>query len=87
MRRQAQKKPGGGNLEITPSDLATIVTVNEARVSSGLPALRRPDGSSDPDGDLTIAEFKAKHSGVVAEASAASEGQPVDGPASLPPAG
>lgn len=47
-------------LEITPSDLASIVTVNEGRANIGLPELTLPDGSRDPDGDLTIAEYRAK---------------------------
>lgn len=59
-------------IDLTPSDLATIVTVNEARRSQGLPPL---DGE---DGDLTIAEFKAKHSAVIAEAADAEEGDASD---------
>lgn len=39
---------------------ASIVTVNEARANIGLPPLERPDGSLDPDGNLTIDEFKSK---------------------------
>jgi phage gp29-like protein len=47
-------------LELTPSDLASIVTVNEGRESIGKGPLTRKDGSLDPDGDLTIAEFVQK---------------------------
>lgn len=47
-------------LELTPSDLASIVTVNEGRASIGKGPLTKPDGSRDPDGDLTIAEFVTK---------------------------
>lgn len=47
-------------LELTPSDLASIVTVNEGRESIGKPPLTLPDGSPDPDGDLTISEFVQK---------------------------
>jgi phage-related protein (TIGR01555 family) len=47
-------------LEITPSDLAKIVTVNEARRASGLSLLVTPEGEPDPDGGLTIEEFAAK---------------------------
>lgn len=57
-------------LKLTPSDLATIVTVNEARASAGLPPL------PGDDGNLTIAEYKAKHASTVAEAAAAEEGEP-----------
>lgn len=56
-------------LNLTSTDLGTIVTVNEARKSVGLDAL--PGG----DGNLTIAEFKAKHSEVVAQAAAAEAGK------------
>ena len=47
-------------LELTATDLATIVSVNEGRKSIGLGALLSPNGQVDPDGDLTIAEFSAK---------------------------
>lgn len=57
---------GGGGLELTATDLATIITVNEARQAKGL----KPLGE---DGNLTLAEYKAKHSSVIAEATAASE--------------
>lgn len=56
------------DLELTATDLATIVTVNEARKAKGLAPL-------EEDGDLTIAEFKAKHSTVVADAAAAEQGK------------
>jgi len=45
---------------LTPSDLSTAVTVNEARASKGLAPLTLPNGKPDPDGGLTVAEFKAK---------------------------
>ena len=61
-------------IDLTSTDLATIVTVNEARKSKGLPPL-------PVDGELTIAEYKAKHSGVVAEAAAAEDGVDKDRPA------
>lgn len=47
-------------LELTPSDLASIVTVNEGRTSIGKGPLMTPDGQRDPDGNLTIAEFVVK---------------------------
>lgn len=47
-------------VKLTGTDLAIILTVNEARNQSGLGKLKLPDGKEDPDGDLTVAEFKAK---------------------------
>jgi len=49
-----------GNFTLGVSDLASIVTVNEGRATSGLGALLTPAGQIDPDGYLTIAEFGAK---------------------------
>lgn len=59
---QAQPAVGDsiGNFTLGVSDLASIVTVNEGRATSGLGALLKPDGTIDPDGYLTIAEFSAK---------------------------
>lgn len=54
-------------IELTSTDLGAIITVNEARAAKGLPPLAA-------DGDLTIAEFKAKHSGTIAEAAQAESG-------------
>jgi SPP1 gp7 family putative phage head morphogenesis protein len=42
------------------SDVASIVTVNEARAGQNLPPLTKPDGTPDPDGDLTIAEYNKR---------------------------
>lgn len=55
-------------LVLTPSATAAIVTVNEARVQSGLPAV--------PWGKITIAEYMAANSSVVAEAANAEAGAP-----------
>jgi hypothetical protein len=49
-----------GTFSLGVSDLASIVTVNEGRASSGLGDLRTPDGGIDMDGFLTIAEFTTK---------------------------
>ena len=57
----------GARVELTATDLGTIITVNEARADYGKAPL--PE-----DGDLTIAEYKAKHGAVVAEAARAEEG-------------
>ncbi len=49
-------------IKLTGTDLASIVTVNEARSESGLGHLQLPPpgNGDDPDGFLTVAEFKAK---------------------------
>jgi PBSX family phage portal protein len=52
--------PAGGTLTLTGTDAASIVTVNEGRESVGRGPLMTPDGQPDPDGFLTITEFKAK---------------------------
>ncbi len=66
-------------LKLTASDLAAIVTVNEARASVGLPPL------PGTDGNLTMPEFKAKHSGSIAVAAQAEKGGPGAPPAGPPP--
>jgi phage gp29-like protein len=66
-------------LELTPSDLASIVTVNEGRASIGKGPLMKPDGTPDPDGELTIAEFVQKRA---AKAEVVGKGQ---GEAAAPP--
>ena len=67
----------GPKLVLAPTDIATVVTVNEARASQGLPP------SAGPDGALTITEYKAKNAAIVAEAAAAGAGTspPADAPA------
>ncbi len=53
----------GGTLTLTGTDAASIVTVNEGRESVGRGPLMKPKdqgGGEDPDGYLTITEFKAK---------------------------
>lgn len=65
-------KPKGGKaggITLAPTDLATIITVNEARASIDLPPL---DG---PDGNLTMAEFKSKNAKTVASAANAEQGK------------
>lgn len=48
------KKVDKPNIELAPTDAANVIKVNEARAALNLPAL---DGE---DGELTLAEFKAK---------------------------
>lgn len=71
------------DFQLTPSDVAIIVSVNDGLASLGLPPLTLPDGTPDPDGHISITEYKAKHAGVVGAAAAAEEGVPVAAP---PPA-
>ena len=47
-------------IALTGTAQAAIVTVNEARISSGLGPLKLPDGSLDPNGDLSIFAFQEK---------------------------
>lgn len=64
--------PEAAQIELAPTDLVTIVTVNEARGKLG--PLKLPDGGNDPDGFLTVAAFRAKSEAkgaVVGEAAGA----------------
>lgn len=61
----ADSKP----IALTSTDIASIVTVNEARSSQGLPG-------ASLDGELTVSEYQAKHATVVAAAANAASGQP-----------
>ncbi len=47
-------------IALAPTDLARVVSVNEARASAGLGALLLPDGSIDQDGLLTVEQFAVK---------------------------
>ena len=64
---------------LTASNMASIVTVNEGRASTGLGPLLKPDGTRDADGDLTIEEFRNQRA-----AKAAVVGK-ADGDAEAPP--
>lgn len=64
---EASKAP---SIALAPTDIARVVTVNEARASAGVGPLLMPDGSPDPDGRLTVEQFSAKKA---AEAVAPSE--------------
>lgn len=48
------------SITLAPTDLARVVSVNEARASAGLGPLVLPGGAQDPDGLLTVEEFAAK---------------------------
>lgn len=59
--RPTEILPSGGKVELTPSDLAAVVTVKEARASVGQAPLTLPDGSYSPDNDLTVEAFRTKY--------------------------
>lgn len=71
-------------LKLNASDLAAIVTVNEARASAGLGPLMKINGSQDPDGLLTMLEFKTQRADVVAAAAKADKGLGPSDPAPIP---
>ncbi len=73
---------GAPSIALAPTDIARVVTVDEARASAGLPALLNPDGTPNPDGRLTVEAFAAK----VAAAGAASTGAPPHAPNGAAPA-
>lgn len=67
------KDPGEGSqvestLPLAPTDLAAVVTANEARASINLPNFQGGDGN------LTIPEYKARHAQAIAAAAAADQG-------------
>jgi hypothetical protein len=55
-------------INLTPTDVAGIVTVNEARAAQGLPPMETADGL------LTVAEYQAKNAAVTAAAAQAATG-------------
>lgn len=62
----------GDRGQVGSADVSKYITVNEARASQNLPPLSLPDGSPDPDGDLTMMEFEEKRSGKKKEVPAPS---------------
>ena len=69
-------------VSLTATDVASIVTVNEARASQGLGPLMLANGEFDPDGRLMVTEFKAKRAAMLAMVTNAEKGQ---APGALPP--
>lgn len=61
-----EKKTQAPSITLAPTDIARVVTVNEARASAGLNALALADGTADPDGLLTVEQFSAKKAAAVA---------------------
>jgi len=63
------------SVTLTATDVANIVTVNEARASQGLGPLLLANGEPDPDGNLMVSEFKAKRAAMIAMVAGAEQGQ------------
>lgn len=89
-KSSAQLETNAGAVKIGVDAFKIIITVNEARASSGFGPLLALDGSPDPDGRLTIAEFEAKKAAsgksageVVGEAAGQAQVQEVS-PAAAP---
>lgn len=80
-----EQPPEAATLSLTSTDLAFVVTVNEARERNGLAKLTLDNGALDPDGLLTIAEYKAKRNLIVATAAKAEKGESVEDPPPPPP--
>ena len=57
-------------IQLTATDIASIVTVDEARASQGLAPIGGPDGA------LTVAEYQAKNAATIAAAANATAGEP-----------
>lgn len=60
---EAKKAP---SIALAPTDIARVVTVNEARASAGVGALMLPTGALDPDGNLTVEQFAMKKAAAMA---------------------
>jgi hypothetical protein len=67
------------NIALAPTDLAGVVSVNEARASAGLgPLMIAGGGGEDPDGFITVGEYKAKKEASAKPAPAAPALRAVD---------
>ena len=61
VRLPAATEAKAPTIALAPTDLAGVVSVNEARASAGLgPLMIAGGGAEDPDGFLTVGEYKAK---------------------------
>jgi hypothetical protein len=58
----------GGTVDLTATAQSAVIRVDEARAKLGLPAW------GGADGQLSVAEFMAKHSGTIAKATDAEDG-------------
>jgi len=73
------------SIALAPTDIAKVVTVNEARASAGLGALMLSTGAPDPLGLLTVDEFSQKKAAEAAAEAAIAEAAPVS-PGAVTPA-
>jgi phage-related protein (TIGR01555 family) len=80
---------GTATLQLTPSDLATVVKVYQALASVNLPRMTLPDGSDDPDNELTVAAYRAKQEAqqaLIGEAEGTKAAEEIHPPEPPPPA-
>ena len=63
-------------IQLAPTDIARVVSVNEARATVGLASLLLPDGALDPDGRLTVEQYAAKKAAEAAASAAPPPGPP-----------
>ena len=73
-------RPRGGAVDLTATAQSAVIRVDEARAKLGLPAW------GGTDGQLSVAEFMAKHSGTIAKATDAEDGDDSKDNAGPPPA-
>jgi hypothetical protein len=64
----SQDAVAGGTVDLTATAQSAVIRVDEARAKLGLPAW------GGADGQLSVAEFMAKHSGTIAKATDAEDG-------------
>ena len=76
---EGSRDDSAADIVLTASDLGTVITVNEARASQNLQPLQLPEGGPDPDGDLTISDFKAKKEALAKKASEPEKDDPPTG--------
>jgi phage-related protein (TIGR01555 family) len=72
------------DVELAPTDVAAVLSVNEMRATQKFGPLKLEDGTDDPDGRMSVAAFKAK----AAPAAPAAPGRPpfgAPGPSPQPP--
>ena len=63
--QQTEVAMARNTVELTPTDLATIITVNEKRAEFGLPPW--------PDGNVSISEYQARNAAVIGKAQEAKD--------------
>lgn len=71
--------PEVGEITLTPTDMAAVVRVNEARAGQGLGPLKLEDGSLDPDGRLPVSAYRTKMDALFQAPKGAPPGAPGGG--------